>query len=277
MMYELTTDGERLAYVLDRDLLSSVPWQRIALPLMVTGRGEELTGFFREIATINLTCRIVRAGTSLLKETNERGARIPADPTFEGDYRRFLREQLLIPPTLVERVLRMALRAVQASREEINETTRRRLTRQAQRTHDYCYMCRQPLDFTGGDVNRKLELEHVWPQCYGGNSVDDNLLPACGSCNRKKAGFATWAMVGVQSLILGFEPSENEYTAVTGPQRFALHYFTARRLLAHNPQMNLKQAFERLQPWRHEMRVRDASDIGDFFNIENHEPIPGVI
>jgi len=276
LVYELATDGERLAYGLNRDLLSTVPWQRLTLPLMVTGRGEELTDFFQEVSVINLTCRIVRAGTSLLKETAQRPARETDDPTFVRDYRSFLRERLLIPNTLVDKVLRMGTRAVRASRMEINETTRRRLTRQAQRTHSYCYMCGQSLDFSGVDINRRFELEHVWPQCYGGNSTDDNLLPACGSCNRKKSESATWAMVGVQALILGFDPSDNERTSVAGPYRFALHYFAARKLLARNPQMNLKRAFERLRPWM-EVRPSDPSDLGDFFNLENHESIPDTV
>ena len=277
MKYELTTDGERLAYTLNRDLLGCVPWHQITLPLMVTGRGEELTEFFREVSVINLTCRIIRGGTSLLKKTDQRPARMPDDPTFERDYRSFLRERLSIPHDMVDQIQRMGVRAVLASREEIDDKTRRQLTGQAQRTHNYCYMCGQPLDFSGADPIRKYQLEHVWPQCYGGNSIADNLLPACGSCNGKKDEFATWAMVGVQSLILGFDPSENEFTRVTGPHRFALHYFMARQLLARNPQMNLKRAFQRLQPWRKDFRLRDSSDLGDFFNLENHEPIPGVV
>jgi hypothetical protein len=40
-----------------------------------------------------------------------------------------------------------------------------------------------------------------------------------------------WGMVGIQSLILGIAPSENELTTVAGTHHFALHYYAARRLL----------------------------------------------
>lgn len=272
MRYELSTDGEKLAYYVGGRILHQVQWDQIAQTLMVTGRGEELAGFFREIAIVNLTCRIVRAGTSLARRLGERPSRTTDDPTFLREYRSFCRFQLLIPEERLDQLLRHAVRAVDASRGGISATLRRKLKRWAERTHQHCYMCGQTLDFDEADQHRRFELEHLWPQTYGGNSVEDNLLPVCGACNRKKADYATWGMVGIQALVLGIEPSDNELATVAGHHRFALHYFAARRLLRDNPQKTLKWAFLRLRPSTEVPRVEDSADTGVFFNLANYLP-----
>jgi 5-methylcytosine-specific restriction endonuclease McrA len=276
LKYQFVTDGERLAYALDTSLLTEIPWERLSIALLVTGRGNELAEFFQEITVVNLACRIVRAGSSLLKERDGRLARSTEDSTFVREYREFLRERLVVPHSKVDRLLRMAVRAVNASNESISETQRRHLKRHAQRVDRKCYMCGTDLDFDEEDEHRKFELEHVWPRSFGGNSDDDNLLPVCGACNRKKEDYATWGMVAAQSLILGLSPSDNERRTVSGVHRFALHYLAARRLLLRHPNRTLKWAFTRLGPWT-DVRATDASDLGDFFNLENHNPIPQLL
>lgn len=273
LKYQFVTDGERLAHALDNDLLTQIPWERLSTALLVTGRGNQLAEFFQEITVVNLACRIVRAGNSLLRERDGRLARSTQDPTFLREYREFLRERLLVPHNKVDHLLRMAVRAVDASNESISEARRGKLKRQAHRTHRECYMCGTELDFDEEDVHRRFELDHIWPQSFGGNSHDDNLLPVCGGCNRKKGNYATWGMVAIQSLILGFSPSANERRAVSGVHRFALHYLAARRLLVLHPDRTLKWAFTRLGPWA-DIRPTDSSDLGDFFNLENHDPLP---
>lgn len=276
MRYEFSTDGERLAYHVAQNLLNHVHWDQFAWTLMVTGRGEGLAEFFREISVVNLACRIVRAGASLQRAAGQRPSRGTDAPTFLQDYRNFCRQQLLIPEAAVDQLIRIAVRALDASRGGISDTLRRGLKRRTARTHPNCYMCGQSLDFDEVDVNRKFELDHVWPQSYGGNSIEENLLPACGSCNRKKMDYATWGMVGIQSLILGINPTDDELARVPGHHRFALHYYAARKLLIRNPQKTLKWAFERIRPWT-DVRAQDPADVGDFFNLANHSLIPGVL
>jgi 5-methylcytosine-specific restriction endonuclease McrA len=277
MRYEFSTDGERLAYHVAQDLLNNVPWDQLAWTLMVTGRGAGLTEFFREISVVSLTCRIVRAGTSLQRATDQRPSRATDDPTFLQDYRNFCRQHVLVPEAAVDQLIRIAVRAVDASRGGISDTLRKELKRRAERTHPNCYMCGQALDFDHLDVNRRFELEHVWPQSYGGNSIEENLLPACGSCNRKKMDYATWGMVGIQSLILGINPTDNELATVAGHHRFALHYFAARKLVTRNPQKTLKWAFDRIRPWTKDVRAQDPADVADFFNLANYALSPGVL
>lgn len=272
LRYEFATAGERLAYFIDSQLLKSVQWTRLSEKLLVTGRGDELAGFFHEIAVVNTTCRIVRAGASLLKCPTSGNRMETDDPIFEGLLRRYLRERILIPHSKVDQAVRLTSSAVLASRSEISRRTRRRLTAQAT-AHDLrCYSCNGELDFaTQGEYN-SFELEHLWPNSFGGNSESDNLLPACHSCNQHKGSFATWGAVAIQSLILHMNPSDDALK-IRGDYSFALHYFAARKLLLSNPERTLKWAFQRIGPREKQPRCIDESEIGDFFNLANHREL----
>src|SRR5262249_31393125 len=160
-------------------------------------------------------------GTSLLKKTDERPKRTVDDPTFEKEFRDYLRVNLHIPLDLVDLFHRQSIRAVNASLGHVTQKERDKIKQKAIEHHPHCYMCNCRLDFTEKDPIRKFTVEHLWPRCYGGDSIDDNLLPACGSCNSDKKGdFATWGMTNVQSLVLGFSPTESELKSIAGTLRF---------------------------------------------------------
>lgn len=272
MNYTIETAGEALAYFIGDKILTRDPWDKLATSLLYTGRSEGLCEFFHEITVINLSCRIVAAGTSLLKESGDRPARSPIDTGFQKDFRDFIRERLYIRPPLSDNLFRNALRAVEAAQHDVSSKERNAFKQWAQRKHVSCYMCGVALDFTEAHEHYRFTLDHIWPQRYGGDSVPENWLPSCGSCNsRKKRDFATWAMPGIQSLILGFSPTAKEYTMVDGTHRFALHQLVARKV-AIARQINLKSAFLILGPWEATPRLVDGEDLGDFFNLANHSP-----
>src|SRR5207249_4601668 len=110
------------------------------------------------------------------------------------------------------------------------------------------------------------------PHCFGGESEDENLLPACGKCNStRKRDFASWALVHIHSLSLGMNPSVNALKSVDGTLRFALQYHAARKL-AEKRKWTLRAALLRLGPWTEDPRVLDETMAGDFFNLAIHSP-----
>ena len=261
---------------------------KLSATLLNTGRNDQLIEFFEELTVVNLTCRIVAAGTSLLKRREDREMRLPDDPSFVKEYNNYLRIHLHVPQEHLDQIYRQANRAVRAAINDITPKESARFKRTAQRHHSHCYMCGVELNFgdheptPGGpevaDVRRERErrnahrytCEHIWPQSYGGDSIEDNFLPACVSCNSsKKMEFATWAMASVQSMIFGFAPSDNELLRIEGSYRFAIHHYAARRL-AVKKNITLKKAFLHLKPWT-DVHLSDAGDTGDFFNLENHQ------
>jgi hypothetical protein len=272
--YDVQTAGEQLASFIEQRVLTRAAWNGVADSLLCTGRSDFLCSFFQEVTMVHLTCRIVVAGTSLLKESGNRPARLTSDASFDTEFRDFIRERLSLRPSLSSDLIRNAVRAVQSAQHDATPMERKAFKRWSQRAHPLCYMCGCQLDFSEQDPVTKFTLDHIWPQRFGGDSIEGNWLPACGSCNNsKKRDFATWAMPDVQSVLLGFEPSENEYTSVRGSHRFALHHLVARKL-AIRRRTSLKRALLALGPWDRTPRLIDESDIGDFFNLAIHRPNP---
>lgn len=270
MKYDIKTAGEQLAYFIEDRVLTRAAWNKVSSSLLCTGRSEVLCDFFHAVSITSLTCRIVVAGTSLLKESSSRPARLISDSGFETEFKDFIRDRLSLQQQLSAELFRNAVRAVQSSGHDATAKERTGFKRWAEREHPNCYMCGVPLDFGDEKSHCAFTLDHIWPQRFGGDSIEDNWLPACRSCNNsKKRDFATWAMPDIQSVVLGFDPTDNEYTSVTGSHRFALHQLVAKKL-AIRRQLSLKRALLTLGPWEKTPRLVDEDDIGDFFNLAIH-------
>ena len=268
--YEFATAGERLFYHVQTSLLNGVDWARLSAGLLPSGRSDELTTLFHEIAAANTTCRLVQAARSLRIDA-EGNNRITDDAAYIRDLKLFLRETMLIPSETVAQTLGLSIEAAKAAASSISDRTRSVFVRKASKKGASCYMCGCFLQFVSGEKKHQFELEHIWPNSFGGDSEEDNLLPVCRGCNNHKGNLATWGMAGVQSLINGIDPSEDALK-VKGDFAFALHYHAARRLLSRNPQNTLKWAMVRLGPRQPIARVVDKVQLADFFNLENHDP-----
>jgi 5-methylcytosine-specific restriction endonuclease McrA len=57
-----------------------------------------------------------------------------------------------------------------------------------------CHYCRTKL------THKTMTLDHVIPRSQGGSSRLENLVPACGTCNRCKSGLMPQMFV---ALVLG--------------------------------------------------------------------------
>jgi hypothetical protein len=164
-----------------------------------------------------------------------------------------------------------AVRAVRASQEPASRGVLNKLKSIAERNESPCYICGVALDYTTTKERNSYTCEHVWPQNYGGDSIPENFLPACGDCNWKfKKDFATWTMLSVQALIRGLDPSEAGLGSVESHYRIALHYRAAQSYAVRH-RMTLREAFLAAGPW-HDVRVLDRGDTADFFNLANHDP-----
>ena len=269
MKYLLETDGERLVYFLKTRLFGTTGELPLPNCMIHTGRQSEFSIFFGEVAFVHTACRMILAAKSLQRETNSRESRNLNDPVFISELKNHLRETYVPSYSLLDDLTRVVTRCVSASNEKITKKQRSRYKKHAMKNHTNCYMCGVALDFGETDKIRMFTMEHIWPQSFGGNSIEENLLPSCGSCNHnKKKNFPTWAMVNIQSMLTGFEPNGNDLK-IDGSVQFALHHFAARRL-AESKQISLKRAFLTLRPWT-TPRIRDVNDVGDFFNLTNHQ------
>jgi hypothetical protein len=259
------TAGEHLCNFLNHRLLKSGVWDDLEEILGVTGRSAQLVLFFRELAAVTLTGRIVTAGQSLSDsfETLD-------DPGFRKVFTEHLRDVVGIPARLLDELFRHSLRSVAAAVAKTPPSIARNMRAWATLHHPHCYICGTDLDFDAHELINTYTLEHIWPRAYGGDSVEENLLPACNSCNsKKKRHFATWVMPAVQSLQLGLSPTDQRLREIEGSYKFSLHHRAAQRV-AMEQRISMKRAFLQIGPWT-DVRLRDADDVADFFNLENHD------
>jgi hypothetical protein len=262
VIYEPVTAGERL-YMLLLRLTGRSNWESLRRSFALSCRSDEYVELFQEVMTANLTCRTVSLGRSLAKEMS------PGDPVYESELKSALIGTIGIPVSEVATILRGTTDAVKAAEHDFSPREKERLRKAAKLHNVRCYMCGGAIDYDGvGKEWQAYTLEHVWPQSYGGDSIDENALPACHGCNEKKADFATWGMVAVQSLILGLNPSNDKLEEIDKTFKFAMLYRAARRF-AHIERCCMSQAFIRLGPWR-KAELDDPDELADFFTLRNH-------
>lgn len=87
---------------------------------------------------------------------------------------------------------------------------------------DFCYICSTSIDDSQG-ANKNYELEHIWPQSYGGDSIEENLLPACTHCNRAKSHMLLWQNAAIHSFALKPMADNGELISIQKPERIARH------------------------------------------------------
>jgi hypothetical protein len=105
----------------------------------------------------------------------------------------------------------------------------------------------------------------VWPRAYGGESVEENLLPACKSCNGRKGDIAMWALYPIQAIVCGFNMDESDFALVPKEARLAAHARIAGSM-ARADDISLKEAYVRLGP-ADMLNLVDGSLVVDVFNL----------
>lgn len=102
-----------------------------------------------------------------------------------------LLDELEIDYSLVPRVWWYLEPAIAATNQEPSPTLRREVLATA---GPNCYVCGGAL--VAGDST----VDHVWPRSLGGESVYENLLPCCGTCNSHRGNTLNWARAWFQAL-----------------------------------------------------------------------------
>lgn len=110
-----------------------------------------------------------------------------------------------------------------------------------------CYLCDIALTDTPGSRDQ-FTIEHLWPLSLGGDTVEENLLPACKNCNDTRQHIVTWAWGPVQSTF--HASSEGE----APPRELRLSLALARVMLVaaggHSGKhlLTLKEAAKKTRP-----------------------------
>lgn len=169
-------------------------------------------------------------------------------------------------------LVRDALRANDASDNPIPKSIETEIWHK-RRIH-YCCFCGTTLTADSDSIVRdvqgnKATLEHVWPSSLGGDSVSDNLVPACSRCNQVKSDLFTWEQGSVHEFIYPIDFHLSDYLPRLPVAQKILLQRRAVIMLAQREKISLKQALLVVGPFG-DLKPLDTDDTWDIFNTQNH-------
>jgi len=263
-----STSGERLLFML---LQNHKEWRFLADTLQQTGlrlgrRFGGLTNFFVGASVLHLQQRLLRLAHDVrdqfpldrYQQTKTLRARacdiIQLTPLeYSGDFGALIGEIL-------------------TSAEQMPKEPSPGLKRVViKNSPDYCYSCGRHFGAVTEDAPGGLAptVDHLWPRALGGDSVEENLLPACGACNSAKGHIAAWQMAWIQPIVFSDIDEVNALRSLPKEAKMALHVRAA-MVYAQQRGSSLKDAFLTIGPLEAPARI-DGDQGFDFFNLRVHD------
>jgi 5-methylcytosine-specific restriction endonuclease McrA len=263
----MKTQGERLYQYLAENLLGDDCQTELSetQALKFGGRTHELSQYFFGFACANIFARLVKKAERVLEFD-----RSAPDKVLAQYIERSLEVAFGNNRETVRRIAALSIDASRVSGRSIPPSVYKAVIGQSNRHH--CYLCGNHIRKDGVAPGERLELEHLWPSSYGGDSVDENLIPSCDVCNREKGDMILWYTAHVAGFCLRPSPSEDEKTRVGRKQKIAW-YMKRVYERAVRERLTLKDAALALGPIDMSSQASiDRDDARDFFNLD----IPGV-
>jgi hypothetical protein len=266
-----TTSGERLLFML---LRNHQEWRALAdalknAKLRLGRRYDDLSSFFVGAAVLHLQQRLLRLAHDVREAVPERWQQalelrsqacdiIQLTPIeYSGDYAAFVEE---------------VLTSAEQMPKEPSPGLKRFVIKNGPET---CYSCGRLFGaiYEDGPAPNGLKAtaDHFWPRAFGGDTIEENLLPACGSCNSAKGHIAAWQMAWIQPVVFADVDEANGLKSLPREVKMALHVRAAISYAQKNGS-TLRDAFLAIGPREPPVRI-DANQGYDFFNLRVHDDI----
>lgn len=257
------TSGEHLFLLIVRDLygLESLASMQ-ALPILsVGGRTDHFSEYFLGLSALNILARAVKKAEQVRTIDNE----ALHHPRMVDFIQRALGVARHHESDVIDRLASGALKAAADSKRRIKDSVKNAVCKG--RKELSCYMCGGTLVRNSTEPGHQVEYEHLWPASFGGNSVEENLLPACTPCNREKGHMLLWHTAHISSFVLKPQPSEEELKSISRQEKIAKHMRSIYSK-ACNDGLSLKTAALALGPVSMtSIYADDIDDSMDFFNF----------
>lgn len=260
------TQGERLFLLLRDELLEAcghghVRWSNLCSLLTQIGGRSEFGDYLRGAATIHVMRRLLRFWEAERVITSQ-------ESQYVKKVASYIRDEVL--PSLgdqdTNRLARAVIAAEKACNQPISRSVRSGVLGGRQQIR--CYLCPATLSPSASDGQPGfLTLEHLWPQSAGGDSVEDNLVPACARCQDTTKDTMSWEWFNIHNIVLPATPSTGAIASVTRKGHFARHFLEAVRL-ANERHISLKEAFTALGPMNHPVGSVSTGGPTTFFDLE---------
>jgi hypothetical protein len=242
------TEGERLFRLVQNEVLNSIgnghrTWNNLANLLDCDKESSNFSSYISGTLSVFSVRKLLRYWADEKKL-------IADESMYVARLKKHIKENVFIGLTddIASRLARACIAAEEASNKKITKSVRENVL--AESTKHNCYLCDDELDFRALENEpNMLTLEHLWPTSIGGDSIEENLLPACTKCQKITKDTMSWEWLNVHNLVLPTNPSSEALKSVTQKQRFARHYLHV-LTFCENEKINLKKAFLRIGPMK---------------------------
>ncbi len=238
---KLSTDGERLFALIQNEILESIGnqyirWSTIGILFDSVGQTNNFVSYMRGAVTVHSVRRLLRYWA-------EERQNILDESTYVRKVRAFIKEEVFsgLSDDLTTKLARTVIEAERVSFKDISRQVRKNVLLE-NKTH-HCYLCHCDLDPKAlKDDPEYLTLEHLWPTSIGGNSIEENLLPACKNCQDDTKDTMSWEWLNVHNFVLPPSPSENALRSISRKEKVARHFQHAFDV-CRKDDLSLKEAF----------------------------------
>lgn len=246
---------------LDAPLLGGFRWSLAEAHLTAIGGSTGFAEYIKGAVAVHL----VKRALSFWKDARQS---IANESLEVQRVRTFLREEL-VPGLDDEKTIKLAravIEAEAASNRKIGKETRRALIGTAQ--FHTCYLCGEQLDpkTTDDQASSFFTAEHLWPCSLGGDSIIDNLLPACIKCQKAKANSMAWEWLNVHNYVLPPDPGSEDLKSIPRSARVARHYLYTLSI-CEKKRLSLKEGFLLVGAMNDPLRHRGADLPVTFFDL----------
>lgn len=161
-----------------------------------------------------------------------------------------------------------ALTAVKVSGKDVGQAQRIQLQREPDHARPTCYFCSASLSWSSASPNY-VDVDHIWPSAWGGDTEVENLLPSCKPCNSNRGDLIGWAWVAAHAVV-GRHQSAGYLNSLRFPIRAAVH-FKAVTSFASEQRIDLRTATLMIGPRLQAIQKWQRNESLDFFNLINHD------
>lgn len=169
--------------------------------------------------------------------------------------------------SVVTTLSRQVLKARSASNRPISPSVRKLVLGHSKFFE--CYLCGARLAIDAPEENPAfMTLEHLWPASAGGDSVSENLLPACKYCQIAKDDSVSWEWLNAHNVVLSAAPTGDALKSVRRAVKIARHYLRVAQLC--DGRVSLREGFLKAGPMNEDLSAPSTTLPVTFFDLRTH-------
>ncbi len=137
-------------------------------------------------SSINHMVRRLITGAKFVRRQCKNEGREADEGYLVNQIRKFVNSNVVLPKNRTELVVIFLLASINLKRRETKGVAEHLRRNSGGRPIETCYICGKSLDFHSKDQHDSVEVEHIWPNTFGGQSREFNYKLACHACNQVK-------------------------------------------------------------------------------------------